>query len=425
MKGPMTTQTLRGLRLRRRHALARRPGRTASSASTRAPTRWAPRCDEDLSFRNFIVAFEGLVGHDGVIATSDMQKFADFALQIVTPPNPVRALDNSLTTAQSEGKRHYFGAGEIGAPPGADGMGNDAGVLSCNQCHTLRPSIGAFGTGGSQSFEGETQEFKIPQLRTAYQKVGMFGISSAGGVNLGEQVRGYGILHDGSVDTLKNFLSSSVFNLTNTEELQLEQFVLAFDNDIAPIVGQQVTLDATNSGVVGPRIDLMIQRQDATFASLLLAGTDGECEVVVKGTIGGVLRGFVRLSNGMFLDDLNSLHTDAQVRAFAVSDGPLTYTCAPPGSGRRMGVDRDADGLVDGVETATGVYVGPNDTGSNPANPDTDGDGWLDGVDPDPNNPNITGTTVPLLDGASLVVYPLLLLVTGFLLRRKLGFERR
>lgn len=424
MKGPMTTQTLRGLQFD--GGMHWRGDRVNGFFGVDpCSDSLASACNEDFSFRNFIVAFEGLVGHDGVIATSDMQKFADFALEIVLPPNPVRALDNSLNATQAEGKKHYFAAGEIGAPPGADGAGNDAGVLSCNQCHTLRPSIGAFGTGGAQSFEGETQEFKIPHLRNAYSKIGMFGISSAGGVNLGPQVRGSGFLHDGAVDTLKNFLSSSVFNLTNTEELQLEQFVLAFDNDIAPIVGQQVTLDATNAGVVGPRIDLMIQRQNATFDSLLLFGTQGECEVVVKGNIGGALRGFVRLSNGMFQDDLNNLHTDAEVRAFAVSDGPLTYTCVPPGSGQRMGIDRDGDDLSDGVETATGIYVGPNDTGSDPANPDTDGDGTPDGLDPDPNNPNISLTTVPLLDGGSLVVYALVLLATGFVVRRRLGFGAR
>ena len=42
------------------------------------------------------------------------------------------------------------------------------------------------------------------------------------------------------------------------EEDSLEQFLLAFDSDLAPMVGQQVTLDSTNAGVAGPRIDEMI-----------------------------------------------------------------------------------------------------------------------------------------------------------------------
>jgi hypothetical protein len=28
----------------------------------------------------------------------------------------------------------------------------------------------------------------------------------------------------------------------------------------------------------------------------------------------------------------------------------LTYTCTPPGSGQRIGIDRDLDGVLDGDE---------------------------------------------------------------------------
>jgi len=34
----------------------------------------------------------------------------------------------------------------------------------------------------------------------------------------------------------------------------VEQFMLAFDSDLAPIVGQQVTLTSQNAGAVGSRI---------------------------------------------------------------------------------------------------------------------------------------------------------------------------
>jgi len=32
----------------------------------------------------------------------------------------------------------------------------------------------------------------------------------------------------------------------------------------------------------------------------------------------------------------------------------LTYTCVPPGSGRRVGLDRDLDGYLDGDEVRAG-----------------------------------------------------------------------
>jgi uncharacterized delta-60 repeat protein len=43
--------------------------------------------------------------------------------------------------------------------------------------------------------------------------------------------------------------------------------------------------------------------------------------------------------------------------------------------------DADGDGIVDASETGTGIYVSPFNTGTNPNNQDTDGDGLNDGVE--------------------------------------------
>lgn len=43
--------------------------------------------------------------------------------------------------------------------------------------------------------------------------------------------------------------------------------------------------------------------------------------------------------------------------------------------------DSDGDGLLDGQETLTGVWAGPEDTGTDPRIADTDGDGLSDGVE--------------------------------------------
>src|SRR5262249_62397666 len=155
------------------------------------------------------------------------------------------------------------------------------------------------------------------------------------------QVRGFGFLHDGSVDTLFRFHGANVFTLTNTDRANLEQFVLAFDTNLAPIVGQQVTLTSTNGATVGARLtNLIIPRAAA-----------GECDLVVKANIAGEQRGFLRLANGMFQPDRigDALLTDAQLRAFANTAGQeLTYTCVPPGSGMRIAIDRADDSCLDG-----------------------------------------------------------------------------
>src|SRR5437773_491476 len=97
LKGPMTTQSLRGL-------------------ANHGPMHWrgdrqgpaGQTLDEDLAFKAFNVAFDGLLGRGGPILTSDMQKFTDFILQVTYPPNPIRALDNSLTPDQAAGRDFYF-----------------------------------------------------------------------------------------------------------------------------------------------------------------------------------------------------------------------------------------------------------------------------------------------------------------------------
>jgi hypothetical protein len=59
--------------------------------------------------------------------------------------------------------------------------------------------------------------------------------------------------------------------------------------------------------------------------------------------------------------------TDAQLRAVAAAGNQLTYTCAPPGTGARMAIDRDEDGALDQDEEDAGSD--PADPGSIPGGP--------------------------------------------------------
>ncbi len=372
MKGPMTTQTLRGMSTH--GALHWRGDRVDGFFGLDPCTEptGAP-CSEELSFNNFIVAFEGLVGREHLPTALEMQAFTDFILQVQLPPNPIRALDNSLSAAAQAGNSTFFG-------PITDL------ILNCNGCHVTDPSQGFFGSGGFQSVEGLPETFKVPHMRNTYQKVGMFG-TSGGGAHLGDQVRGFGFLHDGSIDTVTTFLSSPVFSLSPAQEDELEQLALEFPTDLAPIVGQQVTLAGAGSADVNGRIDLLIQRAGAAFDSLVLGGTVTECDLVVKGQVAGEARGWLwqPLAGSFQSDRAGETITDAGLRAQAATAGQeLTYTCVPPGSGQRVGIDRDEDGVLDGDE---------RDAGTDPGNPgsivgacsngiDDDGDGTIDAADP-------------------------------------------
>jgi len=417
MKGPMVTQTLRGLSTH--GALHARGDRVVGFFGTDScpPNPSGSACSENHSFLNFIVAFPGLVGRDGQPSAADMQKFADFALQLRLPPSAVRNLDNSLTGGQGIGEGVF-------ATALAD-ITNSGAVRECTDCHAIDPAKGFFGSNGTKTKVAEPpQNFKTPHLRNLYTKIGMFGPTTGVATNFGNQVRGWGFQHDGSIDSLKIFLDApgfpgpgTFFNLTAQEKFDLESFMLAFPTDLAPIVGQQITLNAANAEAVGTRIDLLIARSGTPFTSLILGGAVTECDLVVKGTVGGLPRGWLRLPSGQFQDDRGNTLADAALRALAASEGPLTYTCAPPGSGTRMGIDRDedsvldgldncpaadnldqldtdadlsgdvcdadddGDGLLDAVETNTGVYLGPADTGTDPLLADTDADGSADGLD--------------------------------------------
>jgi hypothetical protein len=75
--------------------------------------------------------------------------------------------------------------------------------------------------------------------------------------------------------------------------------------------------------------------------------------------------------------------------------------------------DTDGDSLKDGVETKTGILNGANDTGTDPNKFDTDGDGFADGQEvflgADPNNPQSVPGRDPIvnLDATSLAEGPL------------------
>jgi DNA-binding beta-propeller fold protein YncE len=342
-KGPMTTQSLRGL-------------------ANMGPQHWRGdrQGNEVQAFNAFNVAFPGLVGRDeGQFTPGDMQKFTDFVLQITYPPNPNRQTNNVLRTdppSELAGFNRYFAAG------------SDAG-LSCANCHILNATDGHFGGNGGSTVEGETQEFKVAHLRNAYQKQGMFGMANVPGLdgsfaNTGPQVRGFGYLHDGAVDTIRRFLNPSVFNLTSNERDQLEAFMNVFDTDLPPSVGEQITRTSTNGASVDGFIDDLIAFASTSYPSQRLGTGSTMCDVIVKGVVGGELRGYLfdTAANRFRSDRLaEALLTTAAMKAVANTAGQeLTFTCVPFGSGERMALDRDLDTYFDSDEI---------DAGSDPTDP--------------------------------------------------------
>jgi YVTN family beta-propeller protein len=309
MKGPMTTQSLRGL--------------TATE-----PLHW--RGDRANLFA-FDPAFVTLLGGPRQLSPGEMAQFNAFVQTLTYPPNPLQNLDRTLPNPPTGPS----------AARGAQLFNNallDGNLLSCNQCH----ASSANGPGTDRAIIQaallqESQDFKVPQLRGLYQKTGMRRAA-------GEQLAAYGFAHDGSFDTLLNFLRSPVFTFrSDNDRRDVEQFVLAFDTGIAPAVGLQVTVnsDNKNSAAVAERINL-----------LLAQASRGNCDLVVRGKFKGFARGFVHVGNGMFQPDRQTEpQASWQTLIEAVEPGAeLTFTGVPLGAGRRFGVDRDDNGTLDNDE---------------------------------------------------------------------------
>ena len=334
MKGPMLTQSLRGL------------------AGT-GPLHWR---GDRTDFNAFNPAFVSLLGSAQQLPGADMQAFTDFVLGMRYPPNPNQNLDrtypNPASGPSAERGRIAFTTQQLDGP------------FRCSDCHSLPTGTNGFLVSGVAL--QETQDFKIPHLRNMYEKTG-FDRSP------GTKKRGFGYLHDGSMPTLFDFLRLPLFDFGSNDPLRrdVEAFLLAFDTGTAPAVGAQRTVDAGNRNhpaIIG-WIDLMIA-QDAA----------AHCDLIVKGRLGGQARGWVYDGGGTFRSDRLSDPplSAASLRALAGAGSELTFTGVPAGSGPRMGIDRDGDGYFDRTELDAGadpadplstpatVSVGPGDTSTLP-----------------------------------------------------------
>lgn len=339
MKGPMTTQSFRGMKGNGpMHWRGDRVGATAGGSL------------ELRAFKDFNVAFPGLVGRETELPSADMQAFAEFALEITYPPNPIRALNNSLTTSQSTGRDIYM-----------MDLTTGPGVLTCNNCHAVNPAVGNFGTAGLSTTEGPdiSQEFKVPHLRNMYQKVGKFGNSGKFSNDMtayGDQVRGFGFMHDGGMDTLDKFLQGGVFlfdmdsMMNDTKRGQVVDFVMAMDSELAPIVGQQITLTDASSAETVDRIVLLRARA-------IITAPRQECDLIVKGVIAGEARSYLMQADGSYQSDraAETLTDIALHDLVNTASQTLTFTCVPPGSGMWMGIDHDEDGNYDRDEIDDGT----------------------------------------------------------------------
>ena len=354
MKGPMITQSLRGL------------------ANT-GLLHW--RGDRaDLSAFN--PAFVSLMGRPAVLPDSEMAAFSAFLAPLMYPPNPNQNLDRTFPDApagqpSAERGRQFFVTNAVDGP------------LTCTGCHAL--PTGTNGQVIDKFALQAAQDMKVPQLRNLYKKTGRK--DSTGVVNK----RGFGFTHNGSSDNLFDFLHFPGFNFgspvaaADAKRRDLEAYLLAFDTGLAPAIGAQLTFDGSNNGSVSliTRMDTLTAQADA-----------GNCDVIAHGLVGSTPHGWKYAGAGMWTPDVTggASPSSASLRALATAGHALTVTGVPPGCGTRMGLDRDRDGALDGDELAAGTD--PGDPASHPSTTGVGGNTYVAGLRAVRPNPFRTTTTV-------------------------------
>lgn len=319
MKGPMTTQTLKGL-------------------LGQDPLHW--RGDRE-SFHTFNSAFDKLMGGQ-VLTSSDIELFKQFVESMRLSPNPNRKLDNGLSS-------NLNGGNAIQGEANFKTFSFLNGKFLCSLCH----ATGSGAATGLQSVMGaevinDSQPMKIVQLRNLYRK--NFFNTEVGSENL----VGFGFNHDGAKGILGETHTGPVFSeILNNEEVKrdLRAFLLSFDTGTPPAVGYSVSLDFEN--MASPQLLdswSVLEQQSATEA----------IDLVLFGKWKGFQIGFLYLpKEDMYQASSTNipLRSRSQILAEMGKLDGLTLMGVPAGSGIQHVHDRTGNAIADGDEKLPQLYI--------------------------------------------------------------------
>lgn len=230
MKGPLLTQTLRGLDGGRVfHWRADRPGLTSFNGT-----------------------FPNLMG-GSLLEPDDMQLFADYMKSIRFGSNPLPA------SAEAERGKVLFNTRLGIAREGTN-------KFRCADCHK---QITGSGSAGFSGLIG--QSTKAAQLR---------GLNERLVLQANVRVSGFGFGADGSKETLFEFLSDlhRFEKLSAQDKNSLEAFLIAFPTETPKIVGKTITIAPEHANIASTL---------TTIIDLLTAANQMRCEVKLTGRLRG------------------------------------------------------------------------------------------------------------------------------------------
>jgi DNA-binding beta-propeller fold protein YncE len=285
MKGPMVTQTLRGL-------------------VNLTPYHWR---GDFTTFSSFNVVFDKLMGNVE-LSNADLSIYTTFINSILFLPNPYENLDRTLPTSLAGGNP-VLGEIDFMTVKGT-GFGR-----TCNNCHTANP-----GPGTNRLIQPGflPQPIKDPHLRNVYQKL-LYTRHNATSID------GFGMEHDGNISIPADLLSQNNFNgYTSQQKTDMTSYLLCFDTGTAPAVGYTITLTSANVN------NHQEQSDWATLQSQAAANID----LIARGTIQGQVHGLLyQPGTGTYLSDTNAQYTQAQLQAFILNGDTLSFEGVYPGTG--------------------------------------------------------------------------------------------
>jgi DNA-binding beta-propeller fold protein YncE len=308
MKGPMTTQSMRGL-------------------ANVEPYHWRGDKPDLAAFNG---AFAELMG-GSQISAADMAAFTNFVNTIVYQQNPNLNLDGTFpaTIALPDRPSVHNASPQAGYNFFTQAFQQDP-VTSCNTCHTAIPT----GPGSNLqvripagSGPSSQQPFKIPHLRNLYWKTNTN--FNPGGVS----VNGFGFNHDGAVNGLVNQANQKTFGTVfqnPAEEEALEAYELCFDTGTPPATGYSRTLTSATVSTVAAQSDW------STLQTLAAAST---IDLIANGTVQGSVTALLyQPSTGSYSTTTPGVgpFSEAQLTTFIKSGDTLTIMGVPFGSGSRM-----------------------------------------------------------------------------------------
>ncbi len=263
----------------------------------------------------------------------------------------------------------------IGGNPPADGFSFNYGNAALGEQGSAEEGInGRAGVTDNLSFEVDTW-----MNGDSEQGVNISGL--ADGTGLGELAFTNGvILNDGQRVTGTAEISWDPVNGASFTTTGLETNADFLNVNTAAFQGDDEFIFVISARVGGANQDLFIDNLSVTTGAPDDRDNDG-------------LSDSYEIANGLDPDD-DGTNGESSPGA---KDGPNGALGDPDDDGltnteeRDLGTnpqenDTDNDGLLDGVEDGSGVYVSSSQTGTDPRNADTDGDGLSDGVE-DPNLP--------------------------------------